>query len=180
MPSKSIFWSLVAALALIGAVDSFGFRITDSKNGTFGIYELVDCHLAGARPKLMKAGTGTVVYCLSATPIIDRKQLKWAEALINEAGTPYLSLQLNKEGGRMMKAASQRLLDQQKNKGIEAQFAVVINGRLLAIAKLRTAITDQIFIEGGYTRKQLERMADSLNAKGDGRSTERDSSNFNQ
>lgn len=180
MPSKSIFWPLVAALALISAVDATAFKISDNKNGTFGIYELVDCNIAGARPKLMKAGTGAVAYCVAPTAIVDQKQLKWAEAATNEAGTPYLALQLNKEGGRIMTAASQRLLDEQKNIGKEAQVAIVINGKVLAIAKLQRAIKDQVFIEGGHTKRELERLAQSLNNKGKGHLAGEDSGNFNQ
>ena len=180
MRNKCLFLNLMAALLLMSAVHAAAFRISEDKSRTFGIYEVLDCRMPEAVPKLMKAGHGASVYCVAARPFVDQKQLKWAEALTNEAGKPYLSLQLNKEGGRIMTAASQRLLDEQKSKGKEAQVAIVINGKILAIAKLRNLIKDQVFIEGGHTQKELERIAQSLNQKSKSGRTSQDEGNFSQ
>src|SRR5215472_12881636 len=98
MPTRRWYRYLAATLALMNGIHAAAFRIADNRSGTFGIYELVDCRIAGAKTKLMKAGTGAQVYCIAAKAIVDQKQLSWAEAALNESGTPYLSLQLNKEG----------------------------------------------------------------------------------
>lgn len=166
MSIRSLLLPLAVSLALTSAGHA-AFKISETRNGSFGVYEVVDCDVAGARPKLMKAETGAIVYCIAAKPIVDKKHLKWATAGTNEAGTAYLSLKLTKEGGRIMEAASRRLLDEKEARGGsgEVRLAIVVNGKLFWAPYLRSVIKDELFVEGTYTESQMDKIADDLNRK---------------
>jgi preprotein translocase subunit SecD len=159
-----MFLSLAASLALTSATHA-AFKINENKSGSFGIFEVVDCGTSGARPKLLKTKEGAVLYCIAAKPIIDKRQLKWAAAGTNESGGAYLSLNLTKEGGRIMEAASQRLLGEKEAKKGEAQLAIVINGKLLTAPHLLGVIKDEFYVEGAFTQNELDKIADELNGK---------------
>src|SRR5437016_2593149 len=79
---------------------------------TFGIYEEVDCHSAGAHSMVFKDKDNgkTEKHCLASKPIVDQSHLRLADRHKNSEGHPVLRLFLTRQAGELMQKATQRLM----------------------------------------------------------------------
>lgn len=167
MARNNLAQTLAVCFLLAGTAYATAIKINENKSGSFGIFEVVDCGTIGSQPKLLKPtkDSSAMVYCLAANPIVDKTHLKSAESSMSDYGDALLLLSLTPEGGKIMEEASTRLLAEHNSKGDDARLAIVINGNLVWVSTLKSAIKDRIVVEGGFRQKEVDRIVESLDGK---------------
>jgi len=165
MARKNLALTLAAYFLSAGTAYATAIKINENKSDAFGIFEVVECGTVGSQPKLKTADRGALIYCISAKPIVDRTHLKSAESSMSDYGNALLLLSLTPEGGKIMEEASTHLLAKHNSKGDDARLAIVINGNLVSVSTLKSAIKDRIVVEGGFRQKEVDRIVESLDGK---------------
>ena len=135
---------------------------TNVRPVSLGIFEVVDCKTSGTAPMSLKGRSEK--YCLAAKPVVDEKDIRFAEASRDEFGKPRLELIFTNKAGQRMRETTERIQAEQRRSNERGRMAIVIDGTLVSVAALNGVISDSMVINGLFSWEDTVQLADSLNA----------------
>jgi len=120
---------------------------------TLSVHLLVACSSQGAGQPAVYPGV-EVSQCLGRTPFLTEKDVRSAEFHWNPKGRPVVFLTFRDD------AAIRELEVTRQNAG--HRVAIVVNGRLAAVPSIATG-SRFLYIDGGYTEKQVRALVAAFN-----------------
>jgi hypothetical protein len=124
---------------------------------SFGIFQVVDCSTARAKTMLLKHRDKTETYCLSPKPIVNQTHLKEAKRT-GHPERPMLSLRLTQEGGALMEETTRGVVGD----GGKQSLGLVVDGKLISVARVMDVIRDEMVLQGGWTQEELDEIVSYL------------------
>jgi len=149
--------ALVAAvLMVLYAAGCNKQHVNKVKTISVAIHEVVDCNAVQAVPVIDPRTSAKL--CVAREAIVTEKQIRAAQAGGDySTNKPEVFVYLDRAGADRMYEATQRISARY------GQVAILINGRLVSMPTVRTAIKDSLIIEGGLTERAAQDLAYSLN-----------------
>jgi preprotein translocase subunit SecD len=117
------------------------------------VHLVISCSAQGAGPAVRSPGVDTPI-CLDQTPFLTEKDVQGAEMHINSKGHPTVFLTFHD-------AAAMRELDITR-KNVGNRVAILINGRVVSAPAVASS-SRLLFIDGNFTEKQAQSLAESFN-----------------
>lgn len=138
-------------------------RSSNLKHVSVQIFEVVDCSPKMV-PAIVKGKTDK--YCLSAQPVVDQTDIRFAEAHHNESGGARLDLYITLKAGERLKETTERITAEHLQRHDDAKLGIVVDGALIDAPVVRGAISDSIVIDGLFSWDEAVQIADSIMGKG--------------
>lgn len=106
---------------------------------------------------------GKEKYCLAAKPVVTEADVKTTTADHSQSGRVQMEMSFSSQAGQRMQETTERLNAESSRLDVPPKMAVVIDGKLVSVATLRSAISDALMIEGEFSWEEAVQIADSLN-----------------
>jgi preprotein translocase subunit SecD len=154
--------ALVAAVLVVlcaAGCKTHTHNVNNAKPVPIGIHEVVSC--TAVHSILVINPRTSQKLCVDREAIVTEKDIRDAQASRDSAtGEPEIMLYLDRSGGDRMYEATQRISARRDN----GRMAILIDGNLLTAPVVRNAIKDSMVINGGFTERSAQDLADSLMA----------------
>lgn len=151
---KALVASVLVVLCAAGC-KTHTHNVNNAKAVPIGIHEVVSCIAVNSTLVISQK------LCIDSKAIVTEKNIRAAQATRDSAtGEPEVMLYLDRSGGDRMYEASQRISARRDN----GRMAIFIDGNFLTAPVVRNAIKDSMVINGGFTERSAQDLADALMA----------------
>jgi preprotein translocase subunit SecD len=95
--------------------------------------------------------------CLKQSVLVDENDIADAGTMKDPLGRLELTLSFKDKGAARLRKSTLE--------SVGESVAVVINGRIFAVAKVMTAVSEEIVLSGGQSDSEIQQLVDSLRAQ---------------
>ena len=153
--------ALVAAVLVVlcaAGCKTHPHNVNNAKPVPIGVHEVVSC--IAVNSTLLIDPRTSQKFCIDSEAIVTEKNIRGAQAGYSSRNEPVVFLYLDRSGGDRMYEATQRISARRDN----GRMAILVDGNLLTVPVVKNAIKDSILIEGGFTERSAQDLADALMA----------------